>query len=179
MDADAYVYRIDNMEPGFPCLATVCVSKRLFTGLVPVSVWFSRQPSLNTITRPLMRLFGSVTLWMTNARPQSSVEDVGKEWQRMFPSPKQVPITGVEDGTVYAEIHTSCPHRGTGNVDGCYRMMEYDRKILERIGGQLVVLRSQAEPGVEVCQVAIRKADVSVDDLVPAHIRAKRSAVQG
>jgi hypothetical protein len=50
--------------------------------------------------------------------------------------------------------------------------MEYDRKMLERIGGQLVVLRSQAEPGVEVCQVAIRKADVSMDELVPAHIRA-------
>lgn len=126
-----------------------------------------------------MRFFGSATLWMTNARPQSSIEDVGKEWQRMFPSRKEVPITGIEDGTVYAEIHTKCPHRGTGNVDGCYRMMEYDRKMLERIGGQLVVLRSQAEPGVEVCQVAIRKADVSVDELIPAHIRAKRSAQQG
>ena len=119
-----------------------------------------------------MRFFGGVTLWMTKARPQSSIEDVGKEWQRMFPSRKEVPITGVEDSTVYAEIHVKCPHRGTGNVDGCYRMMEYDRKMLERIGGQLVVLRSQAEPGVEVCQVAIRKADVSMDELVPAHIRA-------
>ena len=145
-------------------------------GLVPVSVWFSSRPSLRGITRPLMRFFGSATMWMAKARPQSNIDDVGKEWQRMFPSRKEVPITGVEDGTVYAEIHTKCPHRGTGNVDGCYRMMEYDRKMLERIGGQFVVLRSQAEPGVKVCQVAIRKADVSVDDLVPAHIRVKRTA---
>ena len=157
----------------------VRVSKRLFMALVPVSVWFSRQPSLNAITRPLMRFFGSATLWMAKARPQSSVEDVGREWQRMFPSRRDVPITRVEDGTVYAEIHTKCPHRGTGNVDGCYRMMEYDRKMLERIGGQLVVLRSQAEPGIEVCQVAIRKANLSVDDLVPAHIRAKNRPSSG
>jgi hypothetical protein len=46
--------------------------------------------------------------------------------------------------------------------------------MLEGIGGQFVVLRSQAEPGVEVCQVAMRKADVPVDDLVPAHVRARR-----
>lgn len=92
----------------------------------------------------------------------------------MFPSRKGVPITRVENDTVYAEIHITCPHRGTGNVEGCYRMMEYDRKMLEGIGGQFVVLRSQAEPGVEVCQVAMRKADVPVDDLVPAHVRASR-----
>jgi hypothetical protein len=54
-------------------------------------------------------------------------------------------------------------------------MMEYDRKMLERIGGQLVVLRSQAEPGVEVCQLGIRKVDVPVDDLVPAHVRTKNA----
>jgi hypothetical protein len=120
-----------------------------------------------------MRFFGGVTLWMRNAQPQSTIEDVGNEWQRMFPSRKDVPITGVENDTVYAEIHISCPHRGTGNVDGCYRMMEYDRKMLERIGGQLVVLRSQAEPGVEVCQLAIRKVEAPLDDLVPAHLRAK------
>jgi hypothetical protein len=120
-----------------------------------------------------MRFFGGVTLKMRKAQAQSTVEDVGNEWQRMFPSRKDVPITGVENDTVYAEIHMPCPHRGTGNVEGCYRMMEYDRKMLERIGGQLVVLRSQAEPGVEVCQLAIRKVDVPVDDLVPAHVRTK------
>ena len=52
-------------------------------------------------------------------------------------------------------------------------MMEYDRKMLEKIGGQLVVLRSQAEPGVKVCQLAIRKKGVSMEDLVPAHARSR------
>jgi len=141
--------------------------------LVPVSVWFSSRAWLSGSTRSLMRFFGGVTLKMRKAQAQSTVEDVGNEWQRMFPSRKDVPITGVENDTVYAEIHMLCPHRGTGNVEGCYRMMEYDRKMLERIGGQLVVLRSQAEPGVEVCQLAIRKVDVPVDDLVPAHVRTK------
>jgi len=151
----------------------VRVPKQLFLALVPVSVWFSSRAWLSGITRSLMRFFGGVTLKMRKAQAQSTVEDVGNEWQRMFPSRKDVPITGVENDTVYAEIHMPCPHRGTGNVEGCYRMMEYDRKMLERIGGQLVVLRSQAEPGVEVCQLAIRKVDVPVDDLVPAHVRTK------
>jgi hypothetical protein len=87
------------------------------------------------------------------------------------------PRARVDDDTVYAEIHIACPHRGTGNVEGCYRMMQYDRKMLEGIGGQFVVLRSQAELGVGVCQVAMRKADVAVDDLVPAHVRARRGGL--
>jgi hypothetical protein len=149
------------------------VPQRLFMTIVPVSVWFSSRNWLNRVTRPLMRGLASITMWMRSARRQTTAEEIGEEWQRMFPSRKVVPITRVENDTVYAEIRIHCPHRGTGNVDGCYRMMEYDRKMLERIGGQFVVLRSQAEPGVEVCQVAMRKADVSTEDLVPAHIRVK------
>jgi hypothetical protein len=144
--------------------------------IVPVSVWFSSRPWLNFATRPLMRGLAASTMRTRKVQPQSTVEEIGNEWQRMFPSRQGVPITSVEDETVYAEIHIVCPHRGTGNVEGCYRMMEYDRKMLERIGGQFVVLKSQAEPGVEVCQVAMRKADVPVEDLVPAHIRVQASS---
>jgi len=82
-----------------------------------------------------------------------------------------VPITKIADDTVFAEIHIQCGHRGTGNVRGCHRMMEYDRKMLERIGGQLVILRSQAEPGVKICKLAIRKAGASTADLAHAHER--------
>jgi hypothetical protein len=118
------------------------VPKQLFMAIMPVSVWFSSRPWLNFATRPLMRGLAAATMRVRKARPQTTVEEIGEEWQRMFPSRKGVPITGVENDTVYAEIHITCPHRGTGNVEGCYRMMEYDRKMLEDIGGQFVVLRS-------------------------------------
>jgi hypothetical protein len=123
-----------------------------------------------------MRAFGSFTLGLTRARPQADLEGVAVEWQRMFPSAADVPITRISDDTAYAEVHIPCPHRGTGNVEGCYRMMKYDRKMLERIGGQLVILRSQAEPGVEICQLAIRKVGVTTADLTPAH---RRVAIHG
>ena len=148
------------------------IPKTLFTSLVPLSVWFSGRPQLAGLTRGLMRSFGSVTMFLTRAKPQADLASIGAEWQRMFPSDDLVPITGSDDDTVYAEIHMQCPHRGTGNVSGCHRMMEYDRKMLGRIGGQLVVLRSQAEPGVEICQLAIRQAGPSTADLTAAHERA-------
>ena len=149
------------------------IPKKLFMTLVPISVWASRKPERAPLARSLMRIFGSITMLLMRARPQTDLEHVGLEWQRMFPSSKDVPITGLDNDTVSAEIHINCPHRGTGNVEGCYRMMEYDRKMLEKIGGQLVVLRSQAEPGVKVCQLAIRKKGVSMADLIPAHARPK------
>ena len=149
------------------------IPKKLFMTLVPISVWASRNPARAPLNRWLMRVFGSITMGLMRARPQERLEDIGLEWQRMFPSNKDVPITSIENDTVRAEIHIHCPHRGTGNVEGCYRMMEYDRKMLERIGGQLVVLRSQAEPGVKVCQLAIRKRGASISDLIPATARAR------
>ena len=109
---------------------------------------------------------------LKTAQPQPDVAAVAREWQRMMPSRKMVPIIEETPDTVIAEIHAQCPYRGTGNVHGCQRMMEYDRKMLETIGGELVVLRSQAEPGVSVCQVALRRKGADLSDLVPAHVRS-------
>jgi hypothetical protein len=48
-------------------------------------------------------------------------------------------------------------------------MMEFDRVMLEIIGGHLFVLRSQAQAGVKQRKVAIRRSDSSLDDLIPAY----------
>jgi len=152
------------------------IPRVLFLSLLPVSYLATRRPGRGRFGRLLMHVFGDVTTVVGRARPQTGIEAVGREWQRMFARAEDVPITRIEGDTVHAEIHIKCPYRGSGNVDGCFRMMEYDRRILERIGGQLVVLRSQAEPGVEVCQLAIRPRDAATADLVPAHVRVGRAA---
>ena len=123
------------------------------------------------MTRGLMRGLGAMTLRIQGGRRQNATKAIGREWQRMFPSRKMVPIVQEDDTTVIANITAACPLRGTGDTAACYRMMEYDRRMLETIGGQLVVLHSQAEPGRTHCEVAIRAADASMDDLVAAHVR--------
>ncbi|MDP3939378.1 MAG: hypothetical protein Q8R92_14760 [Deltaproteobacteria bacterium] len=110
-----------------------------------------------------------MTVRTKGIRRAGSVEELGASWQRAFPAKKQVPIEKVEGNTVYAQIHTPCPLRGTGDVDACYRMMEFDREVLRRAGGQFVVLDSQSEPGRTWCRVAMRLDGESVEDLVQAH----------
>jgi hypothetical protein len=154
----------------------VRVPKWLFWSIVPVSVWSTKDPARGAFGRWLMRYFGVSTLAMLGARRQDSVDAIAREWQRMFPDPEEVPITRIENSTAYAELRVHCPYRGSGNVDGCYRMMEYDRRLMEKIGGEFVVLRSQAEPGVTTCQVAMRPVGSSMADLVPAHVRARASS---
>jgi hypothetical protein len=144
----------------------------LFSSLVPVSFWSTRDPSSGRVGRWLMRCLGAGTLAMRRGRRQDTTDGVAKEWQRMFPDRGEVVITQVKGETAYAELRVHCPYRGTGNVEGCYRMMEYDRRLMEKIGGEFVVLRSQAEPGVTTCRVAMRRAGSSMEDLVPAHVRA-------
>jgi len=48
-------------------------------------------------------------------------------------------------------------------------MMQFDREVVERAGGQFVVLESQAAPGRTFCRVAMRLKGESVADLKPAH----------
>lgn len=148
------------------------LNKLLWKPLLHASVWATRTPARHRyVGRTLERLLGGLTVSLKAAQPQPDVRSLAREWQRMMPSRKMVPIVEETADTVTAEIHAVCPYRGTGNVQGCHRMMEYDRKMLETIGGELVVLRSQAEPGVSVCQVALRRKGADLSDLVPAHVR--------
>ena len=133
------------------------INKHLFNSLMGFTHWLTETKHRNVIGKPIMRGLGGLTLAVKKADEQSSATAAAEEWQRMFPSKKMVPITSIEGDTVYAEIRSECPYRGSGNVEGCYRMMEYDRKIMEKIGSTFIVVKSQAEPGVSHCQVAISK----------------------
>ena len=140
-----------------------------------VSAWFARRPAFNAVTRALMRAMARLAIAPRGIRPVVDAADLGAQWQRAFPSAKQVPIRRIEQDTVYAEIHTPCPLRGTGDVHACHRMMEFDRAVLERAGGRFVVLRSQAEPGRAYCEVAMRRGGAPVSDLVSAVARTDRA----
>lgn len=133
------------------------INKYLFNSLTGITHWLTETEFRNVIGKPVMRGLGSLTLAVKKAENKNTAIESAKEWQRMFPSKKMVPITNVDGGTVYAEIRSECPYRGSGNVEGCYRMMEYDRKMMEKIGSKFIVVESQAEPGVSYCQIAISK----------------------
>lgn len=131
--------------------------------------WLARREYLNAVTERVTSVLAGIVASAKGIQSGGTLESLGRQWQRSFPSAKQVPIVAVTDNTVFAEIHTPCPLRGSGDVNACYRMMNYDRAILEGIGGQFVVLESQATPGKSFCRVAIRKQGESLADLRPAH----------
>lgn len=141
-----------------------------FTGL-RLSAPVARRAELTLLTRYLMRGLARYALFLRKGRPQEGLEAVGAEWLRMFPKPELIRLGALEEETLHVEVHIRCPLRGTGDVHACHRLMEYDRHLLRHIGGQLVVLRSQAEPGVDACELAIRLPAASIDDLCAAHER--------
>ncbi|MDD3762972.1 MAG: hypothetical protein PHP86_06765 [Nevskiales bacterium] len=134
-----------------------------------VSAWMARQERLNALTETCMNLLARATIRTKRIRHADSLEGLGRQWQRGFPSAKQVPIKDITANTVFAEIHTPCPLRGTGDVRACHRMMQFDREVVRRAGGQFIVLSSQATPGNAFCRVAMRPLGADVSDLVPAH----------
>lgn len=143
--------------------------KRSVQSVLRVSAWMARQERLNALTETCMNLLARATIRTKRIRHADSLEGLGRQWQRGFPSAKQVPIKDITANTVFAEIHTPCPLRGTGDVRACHRMMQFDREVVRRAGGQFIVLSSQATPGNAFCRVAMRPLGADVSDLVPAH----------
>ena len=128
-----------------------------------------RVKPLNSLGYLINDLTARLTISSKNIKKADSLAELGKNWQMGFPSNKQVPITGQDEQTVYAEIHTKCPLRGTGDVEACYKMMSYDRQIVEKAGGQFIVLQSQAEKGITKCSVAMKFKGISLSGLQHAH----------
>ncbi|BBO75621.1 hypothetical protein DSCW_30380 [Desulfosarcina widdelii] len=118
-----------------------------------------------------MRLNARSVLFIRRAETKQDITDAGREWKRMFPASGMQEIISSDADTVYAETHVRCPPRDSGDVQACYKVMAFDRCLLEKIRGQFVVLESQAAHGCKVCRVAIRRIGKPADDLIPAHSR--------
>ena len=128
-----------------------------------------RNTSFNFLGYALNKFLANTTIKAKKIGKAQTLDELGQNWQRGFPAKKQVPIVGKDDKTIFGEIHTPCPLRGTGNVQACYKMMSYDRQIVEKGGGQFVVLQSQAETGIHHCKIAIRFKGEDMSDLRQAH----------
>ena len=141
----------------------------LFNRLIHATHYLSETKLKNRLGKPLLRFLGWSTLKIKNGKQKGDIKSAAKEWQRMFPSNKMVPIVSEQAEMVIAEIHSECPYRGSGNLDGCYRMMEYDRRMVEHIGGEFTVLESQASVGNSKCVVAI-STKTQREKLIDAHL---------
>lgn len=136
-----------------------------FTGPLARTGWHWR-------TRWIARALAQWTWWNHRGQPQQGVGAIAAEWRRLFGLPAFWRILRVEDETAHCEIHFPCALEGSGDVAACHRLMEYDRALVKKIGGQLVVLESRADPRVTgCCKVAIRRTGDALGDLVPARLR--------
>lgn len=126
-------------------------------------------------TRLIARALAAFTWRRKKGRRQATVAGLAAEWRRMFGLDRFWKIARVENGTAYGEIHFPCSLEGSGDVAACHRLMEYDRALVRKMGGEFVVLESRADPAVTgCCKVAIRKAGAPMGDLVPARPRPPR-----
>lgn len=140
--------------------------------ILKLQAFLFRKKAFHALGFLLNSLLAKATIKAKKIREVHSLEALGENWQKGFPSNKQVPITGTDNKTIFGEIHTPCPLRATGDVAACYKMMSYDREIIvSQSGGQFFVLQSQAEAGVERCKIAIRLRGEDASDLIQVHER--------
>jgi hypothetical protein len=139
--------------------------------LLGVSAWLARKPARSAWSERWSQRLARAAIRRGRITRTENAAALGAAWQRALLSPRQVPIVRAESDTAYAEIRTHCPLRGSGDTHACHRMMAFDRQVAAAAGGRFVVLRSQAEPGVSVCEVALQTLAARTP-LVAAHERA-------
>ena len=128
----------------------------------------SKRRNFDRFTRWATLQTARLNIFLNRPKASKEVENLAKTWQSLMP-PDGEEFFKVTEDTAYTEIYLHCPLRGSGDVDACYKLMNYDRKLMEKVGGQLVVLESQSNSGKPFCSLAIRKKRASIKDLIPAH----------
>ena len=134
--------------------------KKMFTFALNTAARLATNARTRALVPPLMRALAAATrLQKRSAAPRAtrSDADVASAWQAYLPSRRQHPVVGSDAAGVRAEIRVSCPLRGSGDLDACHALMEYDRALLRPHGGGLTVLRSHASAGVHVCEVLLSR----------------------
>ncbi len=130
----------------------------------------AKRPILSRPVRIFMRILAWTVHWSSGSPTASSPESLAQVWQRLMPSSREFPIPGdatfastaqnefLEKTTAefaLGQIHLHCPLRGSDNRHACHQLMEFDRELMRRSGGELHVLDSQSESGRAHCTVGI------------------------
>lgn len=133
---------------------------------------FSRRAFFDSWTRSLTGLLARLNVLLNRPKKFQELANLGQAWLEMMPPDGQkfFKVYPPKGETVEAEIHLHCPLRGTGDAHACYKLMNYDRQLMDAVGGQLVVLESQSNSGNPYCKLAIRRKGESIEDLQPAHL---------
>ncbi len=145
--------------------------QKVFNQSLRILAVLSRRGTLNGLTHLMTTILAQLNVFLNRPSPSKSLQDLGDRWLGMMPPDGQhlFKVEKPTSDTVHTQIHLHCPLRGTGDVEACYKLMNYDRKLVDAVGGQLVVLESQANSGKSYCRLALRPKGADVSDLVPAH----------
>ena len=147
----------------------------VFRATLKVLAFFAQREIFSSLTEWATRSSAKLNILINKPRPSQKINELAETWQKMMPPDGRefFKIAEITADTAYTEIHLHCPLRGTGNVEACYKLMNYDRSLMKAIGGELIVLESQSNSGKNFCRLAIRKSGEDTSDLTPAHKKVR------
>lgn len=143
----------------------------IFNIVLQVLAFTARSKNFNRLTYWATNRLAILNIWINKPLPNTDTHALAKTWKDLMPADGQefFKVKEVDSQTAIVEIHLHCPLRGTGDVNACYKLMNYDRTVMNKIGANLIVLESQSNSGNNYCTLAIRQKEVDTSDLIPAH----------
>ncbi|OJJ21503.1 hypothetical protein BKI52_13240 [marine bacterium AO1-C] len=140
-----------------------------------IFAFFAKRKIFTRFTQFLTTKSAKLNIKLNNPQPATDAKALAKVWQQMMPPDAQDKFTigkiDQDTDTARVKIGIKCPLRGTGNVEACYKLMNYDRTLMKAVGGELIVEKSQSNSGEGHCILAIRKLGADTSDITPAHLK--------
>lgn len=142
----------------------------VFAFILKIYAFLGQRSYFDGLTQWLTSMAAHLNISLNQPKNADTPAELAQTWQDLMPPDARhlFPIKATDDTTAFVEIHLHCPLRGTGNNHACHKLMNYDRQLMDKVGGQLIVLESQSNSGNTYCKLAIRKAGEDVTDLTPA-----------
>ncbi|MEL6672072.1 MAG: hypothetical protein AAFR61_07760 [Bacteroidota bacterium] len=142
----------------------------VFSATLKFLAFFAQRPAFGGFTRWATGLSARLNVSLNKPAFAQTPAKLAETWQALMPpdGKQYFPVTLLTEDTAYTEIHVTCPLRGTGHVAACHKLMHYDRELMRKVGGELIVLESQSNSGKDYCRLAIRPQGKDTSDLKPA-----------
>ncbi len=134
-------------------------TQKTFNSILKILAFFSKRKFFDKLTFWMTKSNAKLNIRLNKPKYTDDVRELAETWKKMMPADGQefFKIAKISEDIAYTEIHLHCPLRGTGHIEACNKLMNYDRTLMREVGGELIVLESQSNSGKNYCSLAIRK----------------------
>ena len=149
----------------------------VFKIVLRIFAFLAKRKFFDSLTFSLTTIYANFNLLLNKQKETKSTEELGKMWVKLMPkdTPGIFRFISSDENAAHMQIHLKCPLRGTGNLEACEKLMNYDRQLMSKLGGKLIVKESQSNSVKLYCTIEIERKKITNTKPIPVPLISEKS----